>query len=259
MPESVQTHAFVLRTVAYGDNDVIVTLLGRTTGRISAIARSARANSKRFSGCLEPLRTIDATVSVRPNRDLGSLTNASVLHDYPGLETSYERITVASYVTELVRACTREGADAQDVYDLLASTYVHLATCEMLPEVLQAITHHFELQLLDLNGAAPSLDGCHRCGCVIDAMDKLRCSRNGEGLLCASCLQPQERYGVLDERTLASLRYLVDPQGAVPDGLANDDVMAQVRRVIDSSLERLLDSEIRSRPMLDSLFLKAAL
>lgn len=258
MPHNVHTHAFVLRTVAYGDSDVIVTLLGRTTGRVSAIARSARSSSQRFSGCLQPLRTIDATVSMRPNRDLGNLTAACVVHDYPGLETSYERITVASYVTELVRACTREGAEAEDVYDLLSSTYAHIATCEMLPEVLQAITLHFELKLLGINGAAPSLSGCHRCGSDLDALGKLRCSRTGEGLLCAACLQPQERYGVLDERTLAALRYLDQPQGAVPNGLVDDTIMAQARRVIDTSLERLIDTEIRSRAMFDSIFLKAA-
>ncbi len=258
MAQSVHTHAFVLRTVAYRDSDVIVTLLGRTTGRVSAIARSARASSKRFSGCLQPLRTIDATVSMHPNRDLGSLTDASVIRDFPGLETSYERITVASYLTELVRACTREGAEAEDIYDLLDSTYTHVATCDMLPEVLLAITHHFELQLLALNGAAPSLDGCQRCGTPVQAFDKLRCSRNGEGLLCGKCILPQERYGVLEPETHAALLYLQTPAGTVPDGLADPKVMSQIRRVIDSSLEQVIDSEIRSRSMLDTLFDKAA-
>lgn len=258
MAQSVHTHAFVLRTVAYGDNDVIVTLLGRNTGRVSAIARAARSSSKRFNGCLQPLRTIDATFTFQPNRDLGQLTDANVVRDYPGLETSFERITIASYVTELVRATTREGAQAEDIYDLLHTTYGHIASCDPEPSVLKAMIHHFELQLLTLSGAAPSMDGCHRCGLDFAAFDKLRCSRTGEGLICRNCMQPQERYGVLDERAHPALVYLLEPNGDVPEGLTHDDVLAQIRRVIDTSLERVIDSEIRSRTMLDSLFLKVS-
>ena len=50
----IVTSAIVLRRVAYGEADLVVTLLGLDTGRVSALARAARKSSRRFAGGLEP-------------------------------------------------------------------------------------------------------------------------------------------------------------------------------------------------------------
>ena len=49
---SLTTDAIVLGAVNYGEADRIVTLLGRGTGRLSALARSARKSQRRFAGGL---------------------------------------------------------------------------------------------------------------------------------------------------------------------------------------------------------------
>ena len=46
------TPAIVLRAVNYGEADRIVTLFGRDTGRLSALARGARKSQRRFAGGL---------------------------------------------------------------------------------------------------------------------------------------------------------------------------------------------------------------
>src|SRR5438046_4404258 len=52
MAIAITTDAILLRSVAYGEADRVVTLLGRTTGRVSALARGARKSVKRFGGGL---------------------------------------------------------------------------------------------------------------------------------------------------------------------------------------------------------------
>ena len=44
----ITTPAILLRAVATGEADRVVTLLGRETGRVSAIARGARKSVRRF-------------------------------------------------------------------------------------------------------------------------------------------------------------------------------------------------------------------
>lgn len=251
MAKSLQTAAFVLRTVDYGESDVIVTLLGREVGKFSAIARSAKASKKRFGGSLLPMRALDATVSFRPQRDLATLHEATVIRDFDGLESSFEKITFASYATELVRAVLREGDKASDIFDLLDTFYTRLASAENDCVVLEVMLHKFALDLLEWSGAAPEMSCCHRCGLTAESLDKCRCLRSGEGLVCQDCLRRGEAYGVIDRDTLDLLDYLHHPQGEAPRSVADPAALAQARRIIDAALETVVDTELKSRPMLE--------
>ncbi len=254
MPDIRQTQAYVLRTVAFGERDVIITLYGKDHGRFSALARGARSSSRRFGGSLMPLRELHVDYTVRPGRDLSTLNEATVLRDFPGIETDYDKITIASYVTELVRATTREGMRGEDVYDLLGDVFDHIARSEPSPAMFQILVRHFELRLLQAVGAAPSLDGCYRCGREVEHMDKLRCSRDGEGLVCLGCAPQVSRFGILEPNTLNALAYLADPSGPAPEALTLHVVRQQIRRVLDSSLSRVLDdTPLKSRGLVDSL------
>jgi DNA repair protein RecO (recombination protein O) len=55
-----RSRALVLRKVAYGEADVIVTLLARDQGKISALARAARRSQRRFGAALELARELSA-------------------------------------------------------------------------------------------------------------------------------------------------------------------------------------------------------
>lgn len=253
----LETDAFILRTVDYGDNDVIVTLLGRDLGKFAAIARGAKKSKKRFAGSLLPLRVVRVTAKFRPNRDLAYLNGATVLRDYRGLDTSYEKLTIASYATELARCALRDHDEANDTFDLLDQLYDRMADAADDQSVLRAILHHFELSMMRVNGAAPSFDACHRCGLHVESMDKLRCGRDGRGIVCGDCIRAGERWGVLTTETWEVLRYLETPGGRPPDAIADGQVAAQVRRVIDASLEQLIDVQLRSRAMLDTVFVEA--
>lgn len=253
MPRSVETRAFVLRTVDYGDSHVIVTLLGRDLGKFSAMARSAKKSKKRFGGSLLPLRGLTATVTFRPNRDMANLDQATVAHDYPGLENTFEKITIASYATELVRNALRDGDEANETFELLHGFYGSLAGADDDVDVLRAVLYHFELSLMRVSGSAPSLRACHRCGKQWTQMKKLRCLRDGHGLVCGACVRRGERFGVLSTQTLTVLHYLEAPEGRPPDAIADEEVAGQVRRVLDASLEHVVDYEMKSRAMLDTI------
>src|SRR5690554_5685020 len=189
MSKPQQVNAFILRKVDYGDQDQIITVFGRESGKFSARARNARASKKRFGGGLQPMRRLCLSYTQAANRAMASLSEIEILQDYRGLEGSFEKITVASYATELVREFVQDANAEPETFDLLDAFYGDLAGRESRaaePYYLGAMLFQFELRLLAIHGALPSLQGCFRCGVPAAEMDRLRCMRSGEGLICAA-------------------------------------------------------------------------
>ena len=70
---SLTTTAIVLRAVNYGEADRIVTLFGRDTGRLSALARGARKSQRRFAGGLSLCALGSAAIRERAGAELVTL------------------------------------------------------------------------------------------------------------------------------------------------------------------------------------------
>ena len=78
-------HAIIMRRIAYGDADWIVTFFDRECGRASGIARSARSSVKRFGGALEPGTLSEIAYTVRHGSELARLDEARVLASRPAM------------------------------------------------------------------------------------------------------------------------------------------------------------------------------
>ena len=64
--EQATSRAVVLRKVVYGEADLVLTLLSRDLGKLSALARGARSSRRRFGAALE-LFTV-SSVELRAHR-----------------------------------------------------------------------------------------------------------------------------------------------------------------------------------------------
>ena len=247
------TEAFVLRAIPYGERDVMVTLLTRDHGRISAMAKNARS-SRRFAGGLGPLRRAQVILDIKPGRELHLLLELELIQGYAHIERSYDKITIASYATELIRELAREEPDSGALVDLLAAFYQDLDAAQDDLTELACHLHHLELRLLERFGAQPSLYRCHRCGLEHTRIERLQCSRTGEGLLCSACKQPGEAVGTLDPQTLAALhRYDTLTPSPLP---AHDELRLrqQAARVIQASFQQILSQDLKSKALLHTLW-----
>jgi len=247
------THAYVLRTVEYGDRDIIVTLFGRSTGKFGAIAKNAAGSKQRFGGGLQPMRRLEAAYIAKPNRDLARLDEIGVVDDHAAIQSDYDKITIGSYVTDFVRHVTVEDDPMPALFDLTAGLFERLADAEPKRYVLEVLLHHFQLRALRLLGAAPTLDHCFRCGRVAAEMDKLRAVRSGEGVVCGACRRTGEAIGVLFPGTVAVLEYIRSPDADAPEALEQPRHLEQARRLVDAAVERVLDRPLKSRAMLVSV------
>ena len=156
MGAPIVTPAILLRSIAYGESDRVVTLLGRETGRLSAMARGARKSTRRFGGGLGLGARGEATLREPPHAELLSLESFDVIDGRTGLGSDLGRTAHAGYATELCdRLCPIRHPEPE-VYDWLDGFLTLLEARGTSAERMRA----FELGLFGRLGFAPSLGAC---------------------------------------------------------------------------------------------------
>jgi DNA repair protein RecO (recombination protein O) len=176
---SEKLQSFVLSALDYGDSDRIVSLFTLEHGRIKAFARGARKSRKRFGPALEPFARIDAQAQVK--QGLSSLQQADIVSIYPAIRADLGRIAHALYACELVDTITPEGHPIPRLYRLLAAYLERLETAV----AGESDRRFFELNLLNILGYRPALEGCARCGSPFGETGALL--QDGGELACRFC------------------------------------------------------------------------
>lgn len=155
-----------------------MTLLGRATGKVGAMARAARKSRKRFGAALAPFVLGDAALRERRG-ELMHLDRFEAVRDFPTLATSVGKLAHAGYMTELVRELLPERAPDPRAFDLYREALELLDAGDPSVELLRA----FELGVLEVAGLRPMLDACVRCG----GGDAAAGFDPASGVVCASC------------------------------------------------------------------------
>lgn len=183
----ITTDAIVLRAVAYGESDRIVTLLGRSTGRVSALARGARKSVKRFSGGLGLGARGAATLRERAGAELMGLEGFDVSEARLGLAGDLGRTAHAAYAVELCDRLCGPRHPEPAVFDWLDDLLGRLEGGAPTAERLRV----FELGLLGRLGIGPQLDGCVSCGRDDRALadERVRWHPERGGIVCQECVR----------------------------------------------------------------------
>jgi DNA repair protein RecO (recombination protein O) len=155
-----------------------------------------------MSGLLEPFAEGRATLYLRPNRDLHTLSDFELIRERQALGTDLRRFGGASVLCELVLRLAPEHAD-QRLFSTLVEGLDRLldVRSEEVPGVAVAVIW----RLVGALGFLPMLEECQRCGEHIDdraaAFDV-----DAGGLVCSRC-RPGGSH--LDREELTQLRVLV--------------------------------------------------
>ncbi|MBI5484554.1 MAG: DNA repair protein RecO [Deltaproteobacteria bacterium] len=171
--------AIVLSTTDYGESDRIAALFTLEHGRLNGFARGARNSRKRFGPALETFARIDLQLSYKVG--LSSLRQADVITVYQGIRSDLGCIAHALYACELVECITPEGQPLPRLYRLLTAYLERLDSGHQN----DADRRLFEVNLLNILGYRPSLEGCSRCGSEFTGAGALM--QHGGELLCRFC------------------------------------------------------------------------
>ena len=156
----------VLRTQKLGEADRIITILGRTTGRVRAVAKGVRRTKSRFGARLEPFTHVD--LMLHPGRSLDVITQAEVIRPYgEPLATDYPRYTAGVAMLETAERFTPvEKEPALRQLLLLVGGLRSLGEAE---HDSRLVLDAFLLRSLAVAGYAPALEECARCGASASA------------------------------------------------------------------------------------------
>jgi DNA repair protein RecO (recombination protein O) len=251
MPAEESTPAIVLRARDYADSDRIVTLLTLHAGKLSGIAKGAKASRHRFERKLEPFSHVMLHFKRRPHGQLVFITKAeaSDLAQHT-LDDDLGKIALGSYMLELSDALTTEESEAAAAYRILESGLRTLARCSIGPALRQA----FELRILEWAGYGLEFGQCRMCATIVAAESPpvfFVVARGG--VVCARCRNavPEGAIRIAAESAvaLARLSTIALDEAALARASARDGALAIARFI-----STIIDRRLRSADFLDSMF-----
>jgi DNA repair protein RecO (recombination protein O) len=187
----------VLRTQKLGEADVIVTVLGRRTGRLRAVAKGVRRTKSRFGARVEPFTHVDLLLYT--GRSLDVITQADTLRPYgKPFAADYPRYTAGTAMLETAEKFTPvEKEPAMRQFLLLIGGLRALGEGVHDPRM---VLDAYLLRSLAVAGLAPALDECAVCGTrltTLPANAELSLSSTpggfsiaAGGLVCRDCRAP---------------------------------------------------------------------
>jgi len=250
MPAEESTPAIVIRARDYSESDRIVTLLTRDFGKLSGIAKGAKASRRRFERKLEPFSQVVLYFRRRPQGQLVFITRAERGENPPPeLEDDLTKIALGSYMLELADALTSEEAEATEAYRVLDDALDALGRGAAAIGLRQA----YELRMLAAAGFGLEFGRCRVCGTVTEAEEEavyFVVSRGG--IVCTHCRANAPEGAVrLAAASAAALARLGDASfgeaTVLPHG-GPDGALAIAR-----FLASILDRKLRSVEFLESL------
>ncbi len=198
MSALLTTSAYLLRSVAVGERDLILTLLTESRGKISAIARGGQASKRRFAGALEPLQRIELELT-HAERDIATLNAARIERPYPALSLRLERLDVAGRALRWARHVLPPRVPEPELW---ASLERLLRDLENAEDDGSAELFVFGLELLEIVGVAMTFDKCGVCGRPRPEGRSAHVDVARGGIVCTSCGGARR---TLDAETLDAL------------------------------------------------------
>jgi DNA repair protein RecO (recombination protein O) len=177
----VKTEGIVLKSFDFRETSRIATFLTRDFGKVKGILKGIRRDPKKFGSSIEKFSVNDIVYYQYRNSDLHLVSHCDMKDFFSGLRQDLERMTAASYVSELIDTLMPAEEQNLEIYDLMQAFLKGLQTTTDISKLVQT----FQIKILSLSGFKPHLETCVRCG---ENVAKSPCfSLALGGLLCGEC------------------------------------------------------------------------
>ncbi len=240
-PRLFKTEGIVLKADAYGEADLVVTLITREGSKLRAMAYGARKMTSRKIGHLDSLTRVDLDLYRGPG--IVSIRQVQNLEAFIGLKSRLDATARAFYLAELVDGFAVEASPNPDLYSLFLDT---LRLVQDSPEDNEPILR-FQLELLQVNGFMPELYRCVECRKDVEP-GRHRFVVSLGGVICTDCSAKREGASPLSLPALKTLRHFHrNGENGASTVRIPPDLYEEVRSVLDRAIRYWLDRDVRSR------------
>ncbi len=239
-----KTEGIVLRTIPFGEADLIVTYITLDFGILKAFAKSPRKTKSRFGSSLEPFTHSLIGVMGREDAQLPRLTQSDIVRPHQALRESLRTMVSLSAMAELTLALMPESAPNEPAFRLLEQVLDLMDSAPDDPLYPLA----YAIRFLELKGYAPALGGCAICGAACcefyPSMGALVCrSCRAEGSSVRLAHGSIKLYEALAGWELGKLRRLKAGAG----------MLAELRALLDAHLGHVLTRPMRTPDTVEAL------
>ncbi len=244
-----QTTALVLRTIEFSETSLVVTLLTKDFGRVSALAKGARRVKGPFEGSLDLLSVCRVVVIRKNSESLDLLTEAKLLRRFRGAERSLQRVYAGYYLAEMLRLLLTDDNDPHpDVYDLALQTLDQIDGNGQLATSLV----FFDIQSLRMLGHAPATTHCTECGNEVQRTPRITFAMIGGGVVCNGCRRRQHQTVSVRREVIDELGRLLSTQTQRPSTVA-PHLYGELRAVMNRYIQTMLGTTPRMQSFLPTV------
>lgn len=181
----IATDAIVLHLQDYLESSRIVRLATRELGVQSVLARGVRRPRSRFGTSLDLFASGVAHFTMRPGRDLSTLTGFEVTRTRLALAGDLDRFATASAIAEM--ALRFAHADPHDdAFDVLGRSFDEIAGAPAGESTTHALAAAW--RYVAALGFAPAIERCCVCDSAIATDRATQFSHHGGGVVCERCV-----------------------------------------------------------------------
>lgn len=181
--KAIDSDALVVRTVAYGESDVIATLLTETHGKLSALLRGGRKSKRRAPGALEPFHTVHVHLEDRGG-EIVTMRDARVVRVRTGITGSLAALEAAGLALRWLRHLSPPRHPEPGAWATTTALLDALDGCPALPRTRLAVA---AVRLLTDVGYGLDLERCVGCGRPCPETRPAFVNAARGGLVCQAC------------------------------------------------------------------------
>jgi DNA repair protein RecO (recombination protein O) len=250
---SEKSDAIVIRTVPWSETSLIVTLLTRGFGKVSAIAKGARRLKSPFDGSLDLLSLCSVVFIDKSGDVLDVLTESKLIRRFRSASANLDALNCGYYLADVLNRITESDRELSDLFHLTDQTLTLLD--QGLPPL--SLTVRFEWQCLRMLGHAPQIEACVQCNApMLPSSDSSSTAFSllAGGVLCRNCLFNQRQVIRLKNEVLIYL-WRINQSDWRSDEVVQlpTERRAEVRQIMNGLFAHLLDRPVRLASLLDSI------
>ncbi|MDI6890911.1 MAG: DNA repair protein RecO [Thermodesulfovibrionales bacterium] len=247
-----RTEGIVLRTIPFGEADLIVSFLTPDSGLLKTFAKSPLKTKSRFGSSLEPLTHSRIAFWGKEDASLPRLTQSDIIHPFQSIRDTLSCFLKVSEIIELTIQFIPEREANKKAYSLLLHTLHDIENdCNESLEII-----HYKIKFLELIGYAPMLDACGRCGKVgIDSQRDGYCFYVSWGcILCEACAKWMDSPVRISQGVVKLYSDLLTWDIAKIKRIRPSDMLlSELSDIMDMHIKHMITKTLNSRAFIRSL------
>ena len=273
MPASTTVTGMVLSAMPVGDYDKRLVILTKEIGKISAFAKGARRPNSALLACSQPFTF--GNFILYAGRNSYNIMSCEMSNYFPELREQIDSVYYGLYFCEFADYITKENNDEKDILKLLYQTLRAVAKKTIDIRLVRAV---YELKLMVLNGEAPQVFTCVKCGkephrqvseeqimeetgLAEQKQEKgygtirYRFSADAGGILCEMCRYQDKNAALLSTSTLYAMQYIVSSSiEKLYTFTVSDEVLEELILNTGRYLEHYIDHEFKALELIRTIF-----